>query len=87
MVEGYSAQTIVEVLQSSQSFGTHWDSSIPVKTHDSWCIHPVFHVSLLKQWRTSLVQLVPGDEELEHAYRPKYFDVEKILWWRWSSKT
>ena len=47
----------------------------------------MFHVSLLKQWKESLVQQVLGDVELEHANKPQYFEVEKILWWRWSSKT
>ena len=47
----------------------------------------MFHVSLLKQWRPSLVQQVPGDVELDDADQPKYFNVEKILGWRWSSKT
>ena len=58
-----------------------------LKLPDSWRIHPVFHISLLKQWRESLVQQVPGDVELEDADRSEYFEVEKILRWRWSSKT
>ena len=58
-----------------------------LKLPDSWRIHPVFHISLLKQWRESLVQQVPGDVELEDADRPEYFEIEKILRWRWSSKT
>ena len=53
----------------------------------TWRIHPVFHVSLLKQWRPSLVQQVPGEVEIEDPNQPKYFDVEKILRWRWTSKT
>ena len=52
-----------------------------------WRIHPVFHVSLLKQWRPSTLQQVPGEVELEDADQPQYFDVEKILQWRWNSKT
>ena len=47
----------------------------------------MFHISLLKQWRESFMQQVPGDVELEDADRPEYFEVEKILRWRWSSKT
>ena len=47
----------------------------------------MFHISLLKQWRESHLQRVPGDVELEHADRLEYFEVEKILRWRWSSKT
>ena len=58
-----------------------------LKLPDSWRIHPVFHISLLKQWRESLVQQVPRDVELEDTDRPEYFEAEKILWWRWSSKT
>ena len=60
-----------------------------LKLPDTWRIHPVFHVSLLKQWKESTVQQVPGEVELEDADQPQYFDVEKILWWqwRWSSKT
>ena len=52
---------------------------------DTWRIHPVFHESLLKQWRPSLMQQVPNDVELDDADAPQYFDVEKILWWRWNS--
>ena len=52
-----------------------------------WRIHPVFHVSLLKQWWPSTLQQVPGEVELEDADQPQYFDVEKILRWRWNSKT
>ena len=33
------------------------------------------------------MQQVPGDVELDDADQPEYFDVEKILRWRWSSKT
>ena len=58
-----------------------------LKLPDSWHIHPVFHVSLLKHWRESAVQPVPGEVELEDVDRPEYFEVEKILRWRWSKKT
>ena len=54
---------------------------------NTWRIHPVFHVLLLKQWRPSTLQQVPGEVELEDADQPQYFDVEKILRWRWNSKT
>ena len=33
------------------------------------------------------MQSVPGEVELEEPDRPQYFDVEKILRWRWTSKT
>ena len=58
-----------------------------LKLPRSWRIHPMFQVSLFKQWRESLVQQVPSEVELEDANRPECFDVERILWWRWSSKT
>ena len=58
-----------------------------LKLPDSWRIHPVFHVSLLKQWRPSTVQPVPGEVELEDPDQPKFFDVEKILRWRWNSRS
>ena len=47
----------------------------------------MFHISLLKQWRESLMQQVLGDVELEDAERPEYFEVKKILRCGWSSKT
>ena len=47
----------------------------------------MFHVSLLKQWQPSLVQQVLGEVELDDTDTPEYFDVEKILRWRWNSKT
>ena len=58
-----------------------------LKLPDTWRIHPVLHVSLLKQWRPSTVQQVPGEVELDDTDQHQYFDVEKILQWRWSSKT
>ena len=54
---------------------------------DTWRVHPVFHVSLLKHWRPSTVQQVLGEVELDDSNAPQYFDVEKILRWRWNSKT
>ena len=58
-----------------------------LKLPDAWRIHPVFHLSLLKHWRESDVQPVRGEVELEDVDRPEYFEVEKILRWRWSKKT
>ena len=50
---------------------------------EDWKIHPVFHVSLLKNWRTANLQedqplpadAVPDVEE-------PYYEIEKILRWR-----
>ena len=49
---------------------------------EDWKIYPVFHVSLLKEWRTASLQkdqLVPTDvPEVEEPY----YEIERILWWR-----
>ena len=58
-----------------------------LKLPDTWRIHPVFHVSLLKQWRPSTIQQVPGEVELEDADAHQYLKIEKILRWWWNSKT
>ena len=51
---------------------------------ETWAMHPVFHVSLLKPWRESMwsspVDLQPV-EEIEPETRPTY-EVERILRWR-----
>ena len=51
---------------------------------ETWKMHPVFHISLLKPWRTSTwsspVNLQP--EDVEPATEPVY-EVEKLLRWRW----
>ena len=47
-----------------------------LKLLDTWRIHPIFHVLLLKQWRESLVQQVFGDVELEDVDQIEYFEVE-----------
>ena len=58
-----------------------------LKLPDTWKIHPVFHVSLLKKWNASTVLQVPGDIELADPDQSAYFEVEKVLRWRWNSKT
>ena len=49
---------------------------------EDWKIHPVFHVSLLKDWRTASLQEdqpIPSDApEVEEPF----YEVEKILRWR-----
>ena len=54
-----------------------------IKLPDTWSIHLVFHVSLLKPWRKltwgSPVDLQPVD--IEPAAKPTY-EVERILRWR-----
>ena len=49
---------------------------------EDWKIHPVFHVSLLKDWRTTSLQEdqpIPSDApEVEEPY----YEIEKILRWR-----
>ena len=54
-----------------------------LKLPDTWSIHPVFHISLLKPWRESTwsspVDLQPDD--IEPQPKPTY-EVERILRWR-----
>ena len=49
---------------------------------DDWKIHPVFHVSLLKDWRTANLQEdqpIPTDvPEVEDPY----YEIKRILHWR-----
>ena len=50
---------------------------------EEWKIHPVFHVSLLKDWKTANLQEdqpVPADDVLD--VEDTYYEIEKILWWR-----
>ena len=54
-----------------------------LKLPDTWSVHPVFHISLLKPWRESMwsspVDLQPDD--IEPQPKPTY-EVERILRWR-----
>ena len=54
-----------------------------LKLPDSWRIHDVFHISLLKRWRTALYRKAEEEVpiELEETEEPHYA-VEKILRWR-----
>ena len=54
-----------------------------LKLPDSWRIHDVFHISLLKRWRTALYRKEEEEVpiELEGTQEPHY-EVEKILRWR-----
>ena len=49
---------------------------------EDWRIHPVFHMSLLKDWRTASLQddqPVPTDGP---GIEKPYYEIERILWWR-----
>ena len=50
---------------------------------EDWKIHPVFHVSLLKDWQTANLQ---EDQPLPADVAPNveepYYEIEKILRWR-----
>ena len=54
-----------------------------LKLPDSWRIHDVFHISLLKRWRTALYRKEEDEVqiELEVTDEPHY-KVEKILRWQ-----
>ena len=50
---------------------------------DGWKIYPVFHVSLLKDWRTADLhddQSIPADEA--PGVEEPYYEIERILPWR-----
>ena len=49
---------------------------------EDWKIHPGFHVSLLKDWRTaSLQEDQPASTDVPEVEEP-YYEIEKILRWR-----
>ena len=59
-----------------------------LKLPDSWRIHDVFHISLLKQWRTALYRKEEEEVlvELEGTEEPHY-EVEKISRWQKVKRT
>ena len=54
---------------------------------EDWSIHPVFHVSLLKDWKTATVQedQAASQEDVPEVEEP-YWEVERILRWRWTNR-
>ena len=54
---------------------------------EDWSIHPVFHVSLLKDWKIATVQedQTASQEDIPEVEEP-YWEVERILRWRWTKK-
>ena len=50
---------------------------------DNWKIHPVFHVSLLKEWKAADVQedLPVSQADVPEIEEP-YWEIERILRWR-----
>ena len=54
-----------------------------LKLPDTWSIHDVFHVSLLKKWRTSAFMADTTNADAELAIEEKKKDVvERILRWK-----
>ena len=54
------------------------------KLPEGWNIHPVFHVSLLKPWKSGAWerQDIAGQPELEHQVDDRQYEIEKLLRWR-----
>ena len=50
---------------------------------ETWKIHPVFHVSLLRDWKAANVQQdqLVSQEDVPDTEEP-YWEIEKILRWR-----
>ena len=50
---------------------------------EDWKIHPVFHVSLLKNWNTvNLQEDLPTSQDDVPDVEEPYYEIEKILRWR-----
>ena len=50
---------------------------------ENWKIHPVFHVSLLRDWKAADVQEdQPASQEDAPDVEEPYWEIEKILLWR-----
>ena len=48
-----------------------------------WKIHPVFHISLLKDWKTAdLQEDQPAPTDDVPDVEEPYYDIERILRWR-----
>ena len=55
-IQGHSAQAVAEVFAALTRFLERIGAqAYRLKLPDTWRIHPVFYVSLLKQWRPSTV--------------------------------
>ena len=66
-----------------QVFETIRQQAYRLSLPNDWKIHPVFHVSLLKDWRIASLQedlpVTPDDvPEIEEPY----YEIERILCWR-----
>ena len=49
---------------------------------EEWKIHHVFHVSLLKDWKTTdLHEEQPVNQQDAPEIEEPYWEIEKILWW------
>ena len=59
-----------------------------LKLPDTWRIHNVFHISLLKKWKTAMYRMEANEpiDELEAVNEPR-FEVERILQWQKASRT
>ena len=50
---------------------------------EEWKKHPIFHVSLLRDWKTAdLQEDQPVSQDDAPEVEEPFWEVEKILWWR-----